>query len=64
MINKNMTFNYYFGSGIQGDPSNKGEESEGQSVSSQILEQHGLNVNNFNNDINEQQFKNYFKSNH
>ena len=71
MVNKNMNnkknqkdlaFNYYFGSGIQGDPSNKGGESGGQTVSSQILEHLGLNVNNDNNDINEQQFKNYFNN--
>jgi hypothetical protein len=77
MMNKNMNnknnqkdlaFNYYFGSGIQGSPTNKGGETGGQTVSSHILEHLGLNPNNDNNNnnndinINEQQFKNYFNN--
>ena len=80
MMNKNMNnknnqkdlaFNYYFGSGIQGSPSNRGGENGGQ-ISSHILEHLGLTANNDNNnnsnyinnnnDINEQQFKNYFNN--
>ena len=58
---KDLAFNYYFGSGIQGDPSKKGGEHSGQTVSSQILEHLGFNPNN-DNELNEQQFKNYFNN--
>ena len=61
---KDLAFNYYFGSGIQGDPSKKGGEPGVPMVSSQILEHFGYNnINNDNNnDINEQQYKFYFNN--
>ena len=59
---KDLAFNYFFGSGIQGDSSKKGGESGGQTVSSQFLEHLRLNSNNDNNEINEQHFKNYLNN--
>ena len=52
--NQDLAFNYYFGSGMQNDSSKKIGENN---VSSQILEH--LRFNN-DNDVNEQNFKNYF----
>ena len=57
---KDLAFNYYFGSGMQGDPSKKGGENNTQTVSSQFLEHLGLTQND--SDMNEPQFKNYFNN--
>lgn len=54
---KDLAFNYFFGSGLQTDLSKKTSDNSGKTVSSQILEHLGFNPNNDNEK--EQQFKNY-----
>jgi hypothetical protein len=57
---KDLAFNYYFGSGLKNDSIKKNVENPGQDVSSQFLEHLRFNPNN--NDINEQQLKNFFNN--
>ena len=57
---KDLAFNYYFGSGIQSDSMKKNVENSGQDASSQFLERLRFNPNN--NEINEQQLKNFLNN--